>query len=144
MPRPDRAENDDESDQSPAVFVPALHDYFKASRLPALARNRRLDVLRCDDPICGGSSLLRIAQLSEVDPPTARMLAYRHNMASTEQMARRIFSAAESRDAWWETCKAGVSVSASLAGDGISLPPPRWLRQWLELGSPAHDPETVG
>jgi len=144
MRPPDRAENDDEPDQSPAVFVPSLHDYFKASRLPALVRGRRLDVLRCGDPICNGSTLLRIAQLSEVDLPAARMLAYRQNMASAEQIARRIFSAAEPRDAWWETCKAGVSLGASLAEDGITLPPPRWLRQWLEMGSPLHEPETVG
>lgn len=144
MRRPERAEDDDEPDESPAVFVPALHDYFKASKLPALARSRRLEVLRCDDPVCGGSSLLRVAELCEVDLPAARVMAYRHNVASTEWIARRIFSAAQPRDAWWEACKDGADMSASLAENGITLPTPRWLRQWLEIGSPSHDPQTVG
>ena len=143
MRQPDRAD-DDERDESPGVFVPALHGYFKASKLPAFARGRRLDVLRCHDPVCGGSSLLRITQLSEVDLQAARMLAYRHNAASTEQIARRVLSAGEPRDAWWESCKAGANLSASLTGNGITLPAPRWLRQWLQLGSPAHDREAVG
>jgi hypothetical protein len=128
-----------ERDESPSVFVPALNGYFKASRLPALARNRRLEVLRCDDPVCGGESLLRIAERSEVDLRAGRMLACQHSLASTEQLAHRVFSAAEPRDAWWETCRAGAKLSASLAESGVSLPLPRWLRQWLELGSPSHD-----
>ena len=144
MRQPERREDDDERDESPGIFVPALHDYFKASKLPAFARDRRLDVLRCDDPVCAGRSLLRITQLYEVDPSRARMLACSHNMAITEQLAHRILSAAAPRDAWWETCKAGANMRASLADNGITLPSPRWLRQWLETGSPSHDPETVG
>jgi hypothetical protein len=143
-PDRDKYNGNDEQDESPGVFVPALHDYFKASKLPALARSRRLDVLQCDDPVCEGSSLLRIAQLTEVDLSAARSLARRHDMASTEQLARRIFSADQPRDAWWETCQAGANIGASLAGNGITLPAPRWLRQWLEVGSPSHDPEAVG
>jgi hypothetical protein len=143
MRRPGRA-GDDDRDESPSVLVPALNDYFKASKLPALARNRRLDVLRCDDPVCGGDGLLRITERSEVDLRTGRMLACQHHMASTEQIARRVFSAAEPRDAWWETCSAGAKLSASLAESGLSLPLSRWLRQWLELGSPAHDFQSVG
>lgn len=142
--RPENGEPDEDRDDSPGVFVPALHTYFKASKLPAFARRRNLDVLRCDDPFCRGSSLLRAAELSEVDVQQARMLAYHHNVASTEQIARRVLSGNEPRDAWWEVCRAGANVSASLGEDGISLPAPRWLRQWLELGSPSHDPETVG
>jgi len=107
MRQPDLTGHPDDRDQSPGVFVPALHDYFKASKLPAFARPRRLDVLRCNDPVCDGGSLIRIAELSEVDLLAARMLAYRHNVASTEQIARRVLSAEEPRDAWWETCKAG-------------------------------------
>jgi hypothetical protein len=138
--RPPGRAGDDERDASPSVFVPALNDYFKASKLPALARShRRLDVLRCHDPVCGGNSLLKIAERSEVDLRTARMPACQHNMASTEQLARRVLSAAEPRDTWWETCSAGAKLSASLAESGLSLPLSRWLRQWLELGSPAHD-----
>ena len=144
MRLPERAEDDDEPDQSPTIFVPALHDYFKASKLPAFARIRRLEVLRCDDPVCGGSSLLRVTELGEVDLAAARVMTYRHNMASTEQITHRIFSAPQPRDAWWEACKAGADMSASLAENGITLPAPRWLRQWLEMGSPSHDPETVG
>jgi hypothetical protein len=141
MRRPDDREADE--DQSPAVFVPALHGYFKASSLPAFARGGRLDVLRCDDPVCRGNSLLRIAQLSETGLQNARMLAGHHNIASTEQIACRVLSADEPRDAWWETCKAGADLSASLAENGITLSAPSWLAQWLELGSPSHDPETV-
>ncbi len=46
--------------------------------------------------------------------------------------------------AWWETCNAGAKLIASLAESGVSLPLRRWLRQWLELGSPAHDYRPVG
>jgi len=131
------AEDNDQRAESPSVLVPALNDYLKTSKLPAL-RDRRLDVLRCDDPMCHGESLLRIAECSEVDIRDGRMLACRHNLASTEQLARRILAAAEPRDAWWETCRAGATMSASLAEGGVSLPVSRWLRQWLELGSPSH------
>jgi hypothetical protein len=141
MRRREDSEADEDRDESPAVFVAALHDYFKASKLPAFARGRRLDVLRCDDPVCAGNSLLRVAQLSEVNLQNARMQAYHHNVASTEQIARRALFADDSRDAWWEACKAGANLSASMAENGIILPAPRWLRQWLELGSPSHDPE---
>jgi hypothetical protein len=144
MRRKTRAEDDDDQDDSPSVFVPALHDYVKASRLPALARARRPDVLRCGDPVCHGDTLLRIAELTEDDLPAARTLAGRHNMAITDQIARRILPAAEPRDAWWETCQAGAATSAELAGSAVSLPLSRWLRQWLELGSPSHDYQAVG
>ena len=123
--------------------MPALNDYCKASKLPAV-RNRQLDVLRWDDPFCGGESLLRIADRSEVDIQAGRMLACQHNLASTEQLARRILTAAEPRDAWWKTCQAGSNARAFLAESGISLPAHRWLRQWLDLGSPSHDFRPVG
>jgi len=139
MSQPDRSERDDERDESPSVLVPALHDYFKTSKLPAFARNRRLNVLRCDDVVCGGDSLLRIAERSEVNLRAGRMLACQHNVASTEQIARRVLSAAEPRDAWWESCNSGAKASAALADGGVSLPLSRWLRQWLEIGSPSHD-----
>jgi hypothetical protein len=79
--------------------------------------------------------LLEIAELSETDLRAGRLLAGRHNMASTEQLARRILSAAEPRDAWREACQAGADASASLAESGVSLPASRWLRQWLDLGT---------
>ena len=136
--------DDDERDESPSVLVPALNDYLKTSKLSVFARIRRLDVLRCDDRVCRGDSLLRIADLSETDLRDGRMLACLHNLASTEQLARRVLAAADPRDAWWETCNAGAKLTASLAERGVSLPQRRWLRQWLELGSPAHDYRPVG
>jgi len=139
-----RPEGDDERDESPSVLVPALNDYVKTSKLSVFARIRRPDVLRCDDRVCRGDSLLRIADLSETDLPDGRMLACLHNLASTEQLARRVLAAADPRDAWWETCHAGAGSIASLAGSGVSLPLHRWFRQWLELGSPAHDYRPVG
>jgi hypothetical protein len=72
------------------------------------------------------------------------MLACLHNLASTEQLARRVLTAADPRDAWWEACSAGAKTIASLAESGVSLPARRWLRQWLELGSPSHDYQPVG
>lgn len=138
MRQPDRAEGRDES---PSVFVPALHEYFKASSLPAFAGVGRLDVLRCGDPVCAGDSLLAIAGRGEVDPRAGRLLASRHNVAAAEQLARRIFSAAEPRDAWEETCRAGAQASASLAEHGISLALKPWLRQWLQ---PPGKPVPVG
>jgi hypothetical protein len=135
MRRPDRAGGDDERDDSPSVFVPALHDYVKTSKLPALARDRRRNVLHCVDPVCRGASLLEIAELTETDLRAARLLAGRHNMASTEQAARRVLSATEPRDAWRDACQAGADASAALAESGVSLPSSRWLRQWLDLGT---------
>ena len=135
MRRPDRAEGEDERDDSPSVFVPALHNYVKTSKLPALARDRRMNLLRCGDPVCRGGSLLEIAELTETDLRAARLLAGRHNMASTEQVARRILATAEPRDAWRDACRAGADASASLAESGVSLPSSRWLRQWLDLGT---------
>ncbi|MGH3224819.1 MAG: hypothetical protein ACRDPY_40095, partial [Streptosporangiaceae bacterium] len=101
MRRPGRAEDSDDPDDSPSVLVPSLHSYFKTSTLPAFARSRPADLLRCGDPVCRGESLLRIAELSEDDLQAGRLLAARHNVASTERIARRILSAAEPRDAWW-------------------------------------------
>ena len=146
MRRPDRAAGDDERDDSPSVFVPALHTYVKTSKLPALARDRRSSVLRCADPVCRGASLLEISALFETDPKSGRLLAGRHNMASTEQLARRVLTAAEPRDAWRAACQAGADASAALAGSGVSLPSSRWLRQWLDAGAnraPRAEPSPV-
>jgi hypothetical protein len=140
MRRPDRAGGDDERDDSPSVFVPALHNYVKTSKLPALARDRRQTVLRCLDPVCRGASLIEISTLSETDLPASRLLAGRHNMASTERLARRILAAAEPRDAWRDACQAGADASAALAESGVSLPSSRWLRQWLDIGAHATPP----
>ncbi len=136
--RPDRAEDHD-PDDSPSVLVPALHSYFKTSTLPAFSRARQADLLCCGDPVCRGASLLEIAERSEDDLQAGRLLACRHNVASTERIARRILTAAEPQDAWWETCSAGAQASASLAENGVSLPPSGWLRQWLEVGTPSHE-----
>jgi len=122
-----------------------LHNYVKTSKLPALARNRQLDV-RCPDPICRGASLLEISALFETDHRASRLLANRHNMASTEQLARRILTAAGPRDAWREACQAGADASAALAESGVSLPSSRWLRQWLDLAAipgPRAEPSPV-
>ena len=135
---------DGEQDESPSVFVPALNDYLKTSRLPVFAGIRRPEVLRCDDRECRGDSLLRIADLAETDLRDGRMLANLHNLASTEQLARRVLAAADPRDAWWEACNAGARTLASLTRSGVSLPLRPWLRQWHELGSPAHDHQPVG
>jgi hypothetical protein len=140
MRQPDPAE---ERDASPSVFVPALHDYFKASSLPAFARHRGLDVLRCDDAVCRAGCLLNITELSETDLQAGRTLAGRHNVAITEQIARLVLSAAEPQDAWREACQAGATVSASLAESGISLSLKPWLRQWLEIGSPSRELQAV-
>jgi hypothetical protein len=139
-----RPEGDGERDESPSVLVPALNDYLKTSKLSVFARIRRLDVLRCDDRVCRGDSLLRVADLSETDLRDGRMLACLHNLASTEQLARRVLAAADPPDAWRETCDAGAKLTASLAERGVSLPQRRWFRQWLELGSHAHDHQPVG
>ena len=139
-----RPEGDDERDESPSVLVPSLNDYIKTSKLPVFARIWRPDVLRCDDRVCRGDSLLGIADLAETGLRNGRLLACLHNLASTEQLARRVFAAADPRAAWWEACDAGAKTIASLAESGVSLPLHRWLRQWLELGSPARDDQPVG
>jgi len=86
---------------------------------------------------------LKISDLSERDLQAGRILAGQHNMASTEQIARRILSAADPRDAWWEACRAGADMSLSLTGSGISLPTSRWLRQWLDPRSASRDRQAV-
>jgi hypothetical protein len=139
-----RPQGDDERDESPSVLVPALNDYLKTSKLSVFARIRRREVLRCDDHVCRGDSLLRIAGLYETDLRNGQLLACLHNLASTEQLARRVLTAADPRDAWWEACSAGAQAIASLAERGVSLPTHRWLLQWLELGSPSHDYQPVG
>jgi hypothetical protein len=145
MPRKPRRDDDkdDDPDPSPGVFVPALHEYVKASKLPSISRDEDADILACHDNACRGSSLLRLARLSDVDLKAARTQAYRHNMASHERVAQLVFSAEEPKDAWWELCKSGADTTASLVERGVSLSVSRWLRQWLELGSPAHDPVSV-
>jgi hypothetical protein len=134
---------DDDQDLSPAVFVPALHDYVKAIRLPSISRDEDADILACHDHACRGGSLLRFARLSEVDLKAARVQAYRHNMASHERVAQSVLGSDEPKDAWWELCKSGADTTASMVEQGVSLSVSRWLRQWLELGSPAHDPVSV-
>lgn len=104
MRQPDRAEDDAKRDDSPSVFVPALHAYHKASKLPAF-RDRRLEVLRCADPVCGGDSLLKITEQNEDDPRAGRLLAGRHNVAVTEQIARRVLSAARFRGRRVSQCR---------------------------------------
>ena len=145
MPRrnPKRDGEEDDPDNSPSVFVPALHDYVKASKLPSISRDEGASILTCHDRACGGGSLLRLARLSEVDLAAARAQAYQHNLASQENIAQSVFSSAEPKDAWWELCKSGADVTASLVERGISLSASRWLRQWLELGSPSHEPVSV-
>jgi hypothetical protein len=138
-----QGDQDDERDDSPSVFIPALHAYLKASRLPAISRGGADDVLRCHDSVCAGESLLRIARLAETNLTAARTEAHRHHMAAHDQLARRVFSAAEPQDTWWEQCKSGADMTAALIERGISLSVPRWLRQWLELGSPSHEPTKV-
>jgi hypothetical protein len=127
-PRPKHPERD----ESPSVFVPALNDYLKTSKLPVFARIRRPEVLRCDDRVCRGDSLLRIADLAETGLRDGRMLADLHNLASTEQLARRVLAAADPRAAWREACHAGANTIASLTENGVSMPLRPWLRQWLE------------
>lgn len=146
MPRrpPKRNEGkDDDPDPSPSVFVPALHDYVKASRLPSISRDEDADILVCHDRVCRGASLLRLSRLSDVDLTMARAQAYGHNMASHERVAQSVFSSAAPKDAWWELCKSGADTTASLIERGVSLSVSRWLRQWIELGSPTHDPVSV-
>jgi len=57
--------------------------------------------------------------------------------------ARTVFGSNEPKDVWWELCKSGADTTASLIERGVSLSVSRWLRQWLELGSPAHEPVSV-
>jgi hypothetical protein len=128
-----------ERDQTPAVLVPSLHDYYKASRLPAFARASR-ELLRCGYSCCRGGTLLEVARLSEVSIAAARERAYSHNVTVHEEIAREVLGAAEPADAWWERCKEGADTAAALTGFGVSLPVSSWLRQWLERGSPKHDP----
>jgi hypothetical protein len=143
MSRSGDQDQDDERDDSPSVFIPALQAYLKSSKLQVISQAGADDVLRCYDSVCAGDSLLRVSRLAETNLKVARTLAYRHNMAAHEQLAQRVFSAEEPQDAWWEQCKSGADMTAALIGHGISLSVPRWLRQWLELGSPSHEPTKV-
>jgi hypothetical protein len=84
-----------------------------------------------------------LARWASIDDPTLVVLPIEpwwlsNNMASAERLARRIFADADPRDGWREACQAGAQASASLLEGRISLPRSRWLRQWLDLGSPSH------
>jgi hypothetical protein len=132
-----------ERDQTPGLLVPALHDYYKASRLPAFAGVGQ-DLLRCGYSCCRGETLLEITRLCEVSMAAARERAYSHNIAVHEETARDVLGSAEPADAWWESCKAGADAAAALIEFGVSLSVSPWLRQWLERGSPSHDPVMIG
>jgi hypothetical protein len=142
LPRETNGETS-ERDQTPAVLVPALHDYYKASRLPAFARASQ-DLLRCDFSCCSGETLLEVTRLCEVSIAAARARAYSHNIAVHEGIAREVLGAANPADVWWERCKAGADAATALIEFGVSLSVSRWLRQWLEQGSPSHDPVLIG
>ena len=131
-----------ERDVTPSVLVPALHDYHKAGKLPAIAAARQ-DLLTCGCSCCRGGSLLEISRLCEVNISRARAAACDHNVAAHDRIACQVLAAPRPRDAWWELCKAGADATASLAADGVSVPVKPWLRQWLELGSPSHAPVTI-
>ncbi len=125
-------------DRYPGVFVPALHDYVRASKLPALARSHDDSLLRCHDAECRGQSLLRLAEAAETTPAEARRRAYLHNMACHEHVSYEIFRSADWRDAWWQRCKSGADVAATVAQIGVDLPVSGWLSQWIELGPPTY------
>jgi hypothetical protein len=141
--KPKRNSGSDDPDHSPSVFVPALHDYVKASKLPSISRDEKASVLACHDRVCGGASLLRLSRLSSIDLRAARAQSYQHNLACHENVAQAVFNSGDPRDAWWDLCKSGADMTASLIERGISLSVSRWLRQWLEIGSPSHAPVTV-
>src|SRR5207302_350648 len=130
-----RPEGDDERDESASVLVPSLNDYVKTSKLSVFARIRRLDVLRCDDRVCRGDSLLRIADLGETDLPVGRMLACVHNLASTEQLARRVLAAADPRDAWWEASIAASGIRLGVAAIQRRVKPANKLASWTARSS---------
>ena len=87
-----RPESDDERDDPPSVLVPALNDYLKTSKLPAFARIRRLDVLRCDDRVCRGDSLLRIVDLYETDRQDGRDAGVLAQPGEVQSSSRDVFS----------------------------------------------------
>jgi hypothetical protein len=102
------------------------------------------DLRRCDYSCCRGETLLEVSRLCEVSIAAARARAYSHNIAVHEGIAREVLGSAEPADAWWERCKAGAGAAAALIEFGVSLSVSRWLRQWLERGSPSHDPVLIG
>ena|SRR6266702_4639974 len=60
---------------------------------------------------------------------------------STEQLACQVLGCdGPPRDAWWELGEVGAEATASLVEDGVQMVIKPWLRQWLELSSPSHDP----
>ena len=147
LPAPKRgeeADEDDRPDQAPAVFVPSLDDYVKASRLPLISRREDDGILRCGDAVCNGRSLLRITRLAEIDLVAARSeaLPAQHGQPGTRLSQRPLRIRTQgclvgALQIW------GRGHPASLIGRGVSLPTSRWLRQWLELGSPSHEPVSV-
>jgi hypothetical protein len=134
-----KPENEDR-DTSPILFVPALHDYLRASKLPALT-GADPGVLNCNDAlVCAGRSLLEFADSADLAPAELDLAAYRHNVASHEQVAREVFGTKDWRRSWWQRCREGADVTASMSGHNVSLRVSDWLTQWLELGpSPLAD-----
>lgn len=144
LPMRSSPNGDSSPDKSPSVYVPALHVYLKASRLPALAGIEGTDLLTCTDGECQGASLLKIARLVEVDLDRARQAASRHNVASCEHVARWVLGSEDPRGRWWELCRLGAERAHGLNRHGINLVDSPWLNQWIELGSPSHGPVRIG
>jgi hypothetical protein len=136
-------EADGDRDMSPSLLVPSLHDYHKAGKLPAIA-NVRQDLLRCSCSSCQGSSLLDITRMCEVSISRGREAAAWHNVAVHDDLACQVLRSQRPQDAWWELCKDGADATASLIENGVQVTVKPWLRQWLELGSPSHQPVTAG
>lgn len=153
--RPDRGDRDDsDQDKSPSTFVYELHDYFKASGFSGIERFGFADVLRCEAGCCGPDGLLGITNLVTTDLSEARQRSYRHNMAVTDLVARRVFADRDPRAAWRESCLAGKETIYHLNARGLNpdghdrnelkISVSSWLRQWLDIGLPLPAPRDAG
>lgn len=138
-----RNEGGDEPDPTPSIFVPTLHSYIKASKLPAIARSADADVLKCHDDFCSGRSLLRIAALSEARLHEARTEAACHELASMRALSASVLNSADPIAMWRLRCQSGVDTIAELAERSVMLDVKPWLHQWLDLGTTSRDPVTA-
>jgi hypothetical protein len=124
-------------DSSPRLFVPALLDYFKASKLTELVTEPDDPVLSCLCEECDGESLLRFAEDDRV-----KLDAERHNLHATEDVAWRVVRLPAPRRpvVWRQMCRDAFRRFGDIREQRHADVPQAesWLRQWCEL-SDAHE-----
>jgi hypothetical protein len=128
---PDERGFADTDDQTPRLWVPSLHVWWKGSKLAAYDGNKLMD---CQCRTCGGRSLARFQD------EALRAEAEIHSVSSLQVMVNDIRSVRRERraDQWILMCRA-AAVNLEELEDETGLPQPagRQLKAWLRMAGVA-------